>query len=255
MILTVDIGNSNVVLAFFKEEEIVYNCRFITRKDEKTSENYEKEIKDFFQQNNIKNSDIEGLVISSVVPEITDIVKKALEFLSVKTLLVGDDDVNLNIKFQINDSKKVGSDILMNIVAGKKMFGENFIIVDMGTATTFDIAGKNGDFIGVVIAPGVKLSCKALTDGCSKLPEFRIELPETSIGTNTKEAMNAGIYFGHIGAIKGITDRIKAEYGQDMKICLTGGMSYKFGKNMNFVDEIDPNLTLKGLKLVWDMNR
>lgn len=255
MILTVDIGNSNVVLAFFEGEDIVYNCRLITRKDEENSSKYEQEIKEFFKNNNIKNSDIEGVVLSSVVPEITDIVKESLAFLGVEILLIGDEDVKLGITFQIDNPKQSGSDILMNIIAGKKLFGKNFIVVDMGTATTFDIAGKNGDFIGAVIAPGVRLSCKALSDGCSKLPECVIGLPKIAIGKNTRDAMNAGIYFGHIGVIREITDRIKAEYGHDMKICLTGGMSYKFGQNMDFVDVIDPNLTLKGLRLVWDMNK
>jgi len=255
MILTVDIGNSNVVLAFFNGEEIVYNCRFTTRKDEKNSAQYEVEIKEFFAKNNLKNSDIEGVVLSSVVPEITNIVKGALGFLGYRILVIGESNVNLNINFQINNPEQIGSDILMNIIAGKKLFGENFIIVDMGTATTFDIAGKNGDFIGAVIAPGVRLSCKALSDCCSKLPECLIGLPEMAIAKNTRDAMNAGIYFGHIGVIREITNRIKAEYECDMKICLTGGMSYKFGQNMDFIDVIDPDLTLRGLKLVWEMNR
>jgi type III pantothenate kinase len=254
MILTVNIGNSSIVFGLFKSEELAYHWRFDTVKDAKEAKKYKKEIINLLKQNNLKNSDIEGIVISSVVPQITSSIKDSFKFLNKKILVIGDKDVKTNMIVKIDEPEELGSDILMNALAGKEKFGENFIIIDMGTATTFNIIGKNGDFLGAVIAPGVALSCKALSDGCAKLPEWNISIPKKLIGKNTIDAINAGIYFGHIGVIKEIIDRIQTEYGQKMTICLTGGMSTKFKDGLDFVDEVDKDLTLKGLKLVWNIN-
>ena len=254
MILTVDIGNSNISLAIFDNDIIVKKWKIITSKD-KSSNEYSMVIKQLMKADDIDIQKINGIVLSSVVPEIIYVVADSLNFINAKMLIIGDKDVKTGLKVKEEVESEVGSDILMNIVAGKKRFKENFIIIDMGTATTFDIALKNGEYIGSIIAPGIGLEAKALHDSCSQLPLIEIKKPKNFIGNNTKEALMSGLYYGMIGTIKEIVANIKETYNDiNFKIYLTGWLSQKFIQDLDFVDGVCSDLTSEGLNEVWNLN-
>lgn len=254
MILTVDIGNSNIVLTVFSGELVFKKWRILTNKSG-SKEEYEIIIKQLMKSSEFDYNSIEGITFSSVVPEIDDSFSGALKFLNKKILKVSDDGVKLNLKWRKEIEEEIGQDILMNIIAGKKRFKENFIVIDMGTATTFDIALKNGEYVGSIIAPGAKLGSAMLHKFCSQLPEVEIKKPHSVIGTNTKVLMQSGLYYGYIGTIKEIVQQIKNEYKYvNFKICITGGLSVVFVHDLKFIDEYCPDLTAEGLNEVWYLN-
>ncbi len=254
MILTVDIGNSNIVLAIFDNDTIVKKWRVITSKT-KSKDEYVIVIKQLMKADEILPEKIDGVVLSSVVPEITPIFAEALSFIKAKILIIGDKNTKTNLKIKKEIESEVGADILMNIVGGKKRFKENFIIIDMGTATTFDIALKNGEYIGSIIAPGVQLQAKALHKSCSQLPLVEIRKPNNFMPTNTLDSLQAGLYYGTIGTIKEIISHIKDTYKDtEFKIYLTGGLSPKFIQDLDFIDGVCPDLTSEGLNEVWNIN-
>ncbi|HSQ97254.1 MAG TPA: type III pantothenate kinase [Rickettsiales bacterium] len=256
MILTVDVGNSNIVLAVFSGEKVFKKWRIVT--DKTTSkEEYETVLVQLMRFNDCNKNIIDGIVYGSVVPEVDDNLLNALKFLNKKIINVGDKNTKLNLKVrkEIKD-ELIGQDIVVNIIAGKKKFKENFIIIDMGTATTFDVALTDGEYAGSVIAPGAKLGSNALHTFCSQLPEVEIKKPEKVLGTNTEVLMQSGLYYGYIGLIKEIVEQIKREYKNiNFKIYITGGLSVVFIHDLKFVDGFCPNLTSEGLNEVWYINK
>lgn len=254
MILTVDIGNSNIVLALFDGDNIVKKWRLITDIS-KSKDEYSLVIQQLMRANDIQPKKIKGIVMSSVVPEITPIFKESLKFLNKRILTIGDKGVRTNLVIKKTIQSEIGSDILMNIVAGKKRFKENFIIIDMGTATTFDIAVEKGIYAGSIITPGVKLSTKFMHDVCSQLPLVEIKKPNTFLGNNTVSVIQSGIYYGYIGTVKEIISQIKKSFKNiKFKVYLTGGLSPIFIQDLNFIDGIFPDITSEGLNEVWKMN-
>lgn len=256
MILTIDVGNSNIVLSLFNKHDIVHKWRFITDKEKKADE-YTIVIQQLFKTDNVNVKDIKGIVLSSVVPEITDAIKNSLKFINKKILLIGDKSVKTNVKISKKISEEIiGGDILMNIVAGKKEFGENFIVIDMGTATTFDVALKNGEYAGSIIMPGAELAVRSLHEVTSMLPLIEIKKPKELMGKNTIELMKSGIYYGYIGAIKEIIYQIQNTFSDTkFKICLTGGLLPIYVQDLKFIDKTCPDLTSRGLNEVWYMNK
>lgn len=254
MILTVDIGNSNIVLAIFDKDKIIKKWRIITSKV-KSKDEYSMIIQQLMKADEIEFSKINGIVLSSVVPEINAIFKDSLKFLNAKIMAIGDKSVKLGLKIKKGLESEIGSDILMNIVAGKKKFKENFIIVDMGTATTFDIALKDAEYAGSIIAPGVQLSALSLHSSCSQLPLIEVKKPDHFMGVNTNEVLKSGIYYGYIGSIKEIVSQIQSNFSDTkFKIYLTGGLSPIFIQDLNFIDGVYPDLTSEGLNEIWHLN-
>jgi len=254
MLLTVDIGNTSVGLGIFNKDKVMHKWRLLNEK-KRTIKQYETGIKKLFKAYKINESDIEGIILASVVPSLTSILQQALKFLKKKIIFIGNPDTKLDIKLKPSIKRRiVGHDILMNVVAGKNRFKNNFIVIDMGTATTFDVVDKKGIYIGSVIAPGVGLTCKALTDCCAQLPKFSAKPIKKIINNNTLNCMIAGIYFGYIGLLKEITKEIQKQHGK-MTVCLTGGTSKHFVKKLDFVDTNAPYLTAEGLKLTWELNQ
>lgn len=254
MILTVDIGNSNIVFTIFKNKELFKKWRIITDKN-KSKDEYSMVIKQLMKTDEISSDEIEGIVISSVVPEITTIFKEALSFLNVKILVVGDKSVKTNLDMDPNILSEVGSDIMMNIVGGKKRFKENFVIIDMGTATTFDIALKDGYYVSSIITPGIAMFNHGLHNSCSQLPLVEVKRPDKFLGKNTSDAIKSGVYYGYIGMIKEIISNIKEEFKDiNLKFYITGGLSVVFLRDLDVIDGIAPDLTCEGLQEVWYMN-
>lgn len=248
MLLAIDIGNTNIVLGLFAGEKLIHKFRLDTLKS-KSEEDYAIDIVELFLNSKIDCLKITSVVIASVVPNLTNTIEKAVQkFYNGDALVVGK-NLKLNIEVAIKNKQEVGFDRLINAIAGYKKFGGNLIIVDFGTATTFDVVGTNGEYLGGVIAPGVNLSIKALHDMTAQLPKIQVKAQQNVIGKSTIEAMNSGIYFGYISLAEGLIAKIKAEYNHEMQVIITGGLSALFGNALTSKDNIQPDLTLEGLRL------
>ncbi|MES2677789.1 MAG: type III pantothenate kinase [Pseudomonadota bacterium] len=248
MLLAIDIGNTNIVLGLFVGEKLIHKFRLETN-SQKSEEDYAIDIVELFLNSKIDCLKIASVVIASVVPNLTNIIEKAVKkFYNGDALVVGK-NLKLNIEIAIKNKQEVGFDRLINAIAGYKKFGGNLIIIDFGTATTFDVVGTNGEYLGGVIAPGVNLSIKALHDMTAQLPKIQVKAQKNVIGKSTVEAMNSGIYFGYISLAEGLIAKIKAEYGNEMQVIITGGLSTLFGAALTNKDHIQPDLTLEGLRL------
>ncbi len=247
MLLAIDIGNTNTVLGLFSGEKLIHKFRIETNSN-KSSDDYAVDMVELFLNNKIDCLKITSAVLASVVPNLTGIIEKAVaKFYNGEILTVGK-NLKLNVEVAIKNKSEVGFDRLINAIAGYKKLGGNLIIVDFGTATTFDVVGENGEYLGGVIAPGINLSIKALHDMTAQLPKIQVKAQKNVIGKSTFEAMNSGIYFGYISLVEGLVSRIKAEYGKEMKTIITGGLGSLFN-NAIANDGIFPDLTLEGLRI------
>lgn len=254
MILTIDVGNSNIVLTIFDAENVVKKWKIVTDR-ETTKEEYELIIKQIMASNDFDYKKIDGIVYSSVVPEIDKSLLSGIKFIKAKIIKIKDKTTKLDLKFKKDIKDRPGEDILMNVVSAKTRYKENFITIDMGTATTFSIVGKGGEYQATIIAPGANLSAMALHNHCSLLPEVEIKKPKNFISNTTKDLMQSGLFYGYIGMIKEIVAKIKEEYKDTkFKICITGGLSVIFVHDLKFIDDYFPNLTAEGLNEVWYLN-
>lgn len=252
MLLAIDVGNSNIVLALFKGDKLIHKYR-INSESNKSSESYSLDLVELFFNSNINCLEISNIAISSVVPELTNTLRDALKkFCNADFIDLGCNIENINITIDLKAKEEVGIDRLINSKIAYQKFGGNLIIIDFGTATTFDIVGAKGQYLGGVIAPGVNLSIKALHEETAKLPNIRLKKQDNVIGKNTKEAMNSGIYFGYISLINGLVIKIKNEYKEDMKVILTGGLSSLFSKELANINHIEPDLTIYGIKFIFN---
>ena len=256
MLLTFDIGNTNIVIGLFTNDQLIHKWRLLSN-NKKSSDDYAVDLVELFLTKQIDCLQISGTIIASVVPTLTGRIIEAVEkFSSGKILVVGQENVNLNIDIQVKNKNEVGSDRLINAVSGYKKFGGDLIIIDFGTATTFDVVGKNGEYLGGVISPGVNLSLKALHDMTAQLPKITIKSQKNVIGKTTVEAMNSGVYFGYISLVEGMIGRIEKELGYKTQHIITGGLCELFKDSLgNLVDHYEPNLTLDGLNFIYRMNQ
>lgn len=258
MIMTIDVGNSSIVFGFYEGEELKYKWYIETDLNKGVKE-YNKIIIDIIEANKISKDDIEGISMLSVVPSLTKTIKKAVKPLHKKIILLGKDSLKTGVKVKIDIPGQLGEDMMSNAIAGKRKFQKDFIIVDFGTVTTFQVSDGNGDFIGASIAPGIRKTFQTIYESSPRLPVIDISATKTAkaIGKNTIDAMKSGIYFGFIGGTKEIVRKMKEECGkEDMAICITGGFAGLFEDEPNFFPDftVDKNITLYGLKLLWDMN-
>jgi type III pantothenate kinase len=252
MILTIDIGNTNIVIGLFENNKLIHKCRMISD-SKKNTDDYAVDMVEFFLTEKIDCLKISGAIIASVVPTLTGRIEEAIKKITTgKVLLVGENGVNLNIEVKVRNKSEVGADRLVNSIFANHKFGNSLIIIDFGTATTFDIVGKDGDYLGGIIAPGINLSLKALHDMTAKLPKINIKPQSNVIGKSTIEAMNSGVYFGYIALVDGLIKKIEEELGYKTTRIITGGLSEIF-KNAckDFIDHHEADLTLEGLHLIY----
>ena len=256
MIFTVDIGNTNIVIGIFEQNKLTHKWR-LPSDVKKSADDYAIDLIELCLTAKIDCLQISGSVIASVVPEITQKISEAIEkFTNCKALIIADENVKLGIDVQVTNQKEVGEDRLVNAIAAYKKFGGNLIIVDFGTATTFDVVGENGEYLGGVISPGINLSLKALHDMTAKLPRIEIESQKNVIGKTTIEAMNSGVYFGYISLIEGMINKIENEFGSKTTRVMTGGLSEIFKDALsNCIAYNEPDLTLEGLNIIHEMNK
>jgi type III pantothenate kinase len=249
MLLATDIGNSNLVFGIYSHHKWIHQFRVETSY-EKSAEAYALDISDFFLENNIPLSNINSLVLSSVVPPLTSILKNALSQLFFQETLVIGPEIYPKLKLAIERPHEIGSDLVANAIAGYEKCGQACIIVDFGTALTFTTVSNEGQILGVAIAPGLKTAMYSLFKSTAQLPVVPLEMPESAIGKNTVTALQAGVLWGYIGLVESLVNRIQKELNEKCFVLATGGLSSVIPELRTVFDEIDPNLTLDGLRLI-----
>jgi type III pantothenate kinase len=255
MLLAIDAGNTNFVFAVFDGEALKDAWRASTD-TKRTADEYAVWLTQLMGLKGLVPSDIDACIIASVVPEaVFNLVQLSKRYFNVEPLKVGDRRVDLGIGIKLPHPEEVGADRLVNAVAAKEILAPPFIVIDCGTATTFDVVDSDGDYAGGVIAPGINLSLQALYMAAAKLPRIAIRTPEKVIGTGTVTAMQSGIFWGYIGLIEGLVARIRAEYGAPMQVLATGGLAPLFADATDAIDQVDTELTLAGLRLIHMRNR
>ncbi|MEC7764199.1 MAG: type III pantothenate kinase [Pseudomonadota bacterium] len=254
MLLTIDCGNTNTVFTLWDGEEVLCTLRTSTA-HQRTADAYWVWFSTLVKHYGIEPM-VEGVIISSTVPRVVFNLRVFTDrFFNLRPLVVGRPDCLLPVDVRVDAGTQVGPDRLVNTVAGYNQFGGDLIIVDFGTATTFDVADSDGAYIGGVIAPGVNLSLEALHMAAAALPHVDITHPDRVIGTNTVACMQSGIFWGYVGLIKEISGRIMEEHGRDMKVIGTGGLAPLFQSHAPVFDRFEDNLTMHGLKVIYEHNK
>jgi type III pantothenate kinase len=255
MLLTIDVGNTNTKLAIFDDGVLKGQWRSATDTT-RTADEYAVWLTQLMELQGLKRTEIDAAIIASVVPETTfNLVTLCRRYFSIQPLIVGDPGVELGIKALIDDPLEVGADRLVNAVAAQARYGGPLIIVDFGTATTFDLVDSGGNYAGGVIAPGINLSLKALYMAAAKLPRVDIRRPQRVIATNTIQAMQSGIFWGYVGLIEGIVARMRAEAEAELPVIATGGLAPMFAGATNAITTVDSDITLRGLLLIHERNK
>lgn len=250
MILAIDVGNSNIVLGVM-DKELVCSGRLSTSIHE-TDQEYAMKLFSFLQLNGI--TEIEGAIISSVVPPLIDVLKSAIKIVcNVDALVVGP-GVKTGLCIKIDDPAQLGADMVVGAVAAKAKYTCPLIIFDLGTATTGSVIDKNGDFLGAIITPGVRTSINALSSGTALLPQINISAPKKVIGTNSVDSMKSGCIIGTAVMLDGFIDKFEEELGEKATVIVTGGLGDSIAKICSHDMIIDENLLIDGLKIIYDKN-
>lgn len=254
MIFVIDIGNTNTVLGVFREGNLQYEWRIQTDRH-KTEDEFGMLFKSLFDFRGLQFSQIEGIIISSVVPPIMYALEKMCKtYFGITPLVIGKDDVILDIDIQYPQPKEIGADRIVNAIGAIASHEGSIIIIDFGTATTFCYVSEQHAYIGGIIAPGIKISMDALYHHASKLPKIEIERPEQIIGKSTVGAMQSGVYYGYIGQVDGIVNKIKEQMGSDATVIATGGLARLIAVGSETIDFVEEHLTLKGLYEIYEKN-
>lgn len=253
MLLAVDIGNTNIVLGVFKRDELKCHWRLCTDK-RLTSDEYGIKLLSLLSSSGIGKNEVGGAIVSSVVPQLDSVLKDSLSrYLGVGALTAG--ALNSGMPVLTDNPEEVGADRIVNAVAAYQRYKSSLIVVDFGTAVTFDYISENGEYSGGVIAPGIGISSEALFEKTAKLPRVEAVKPDRVIGRNTVESMRSGIFYGFIGLVDGIIEKIMDEVRTGPTVIATGGLAPLVIGESRYVTETDEFLTLKGLKLIYEGNR
>jgi type III pantothenate kinase len=254
MLLAIDAGNTNIVFAVCDKNEIRAQWRAATQVS-RTADEYAVWLSELCALQGLSLSDLTEAIIATVVPAaLFDLKKLCTDYLHCRAMVVGEPEVDLGIGIKADRPGAVGADRLINAVAAHDRYPGALIVVDFGTATTFDVVAPNGDYEGGVIAPGVNLSAEALHQAAAMLPRVAIVETQAIIGKDTIPAMQSGIYWGYVGLVEGLVARIKTEYGQPMTVIATGGLADLFHSRIAALEHVDPDLTIRGLMLVHRRN-
>jgi type III pantothenate kinase len=254
MLLVIDAGNTNIVFAVHDGHTVRAEWRAVTD-NARTADEYAVMLIPLLQLQGISFSDVHSAIIATVVPAaLFNLKTLCRRYFKCEPLVVGDHNVDLGIQVLTDRPAAVGADRIVNAVAAHASHKGALIVIDFGTATTFDIVAANGDYEGGVIAPGANLSAEALHKAAAMLPRVAIERTQAVIGKDTEPAMRSGLFWGYIGLIEGLVKRIKEEYGQPMTVIATGGLATLFFRQTPAIDHIDPDLTIRGLVLIHARN-
>ncbi len=255
MIICLDVGNTNIKYAVYDGETLKISFRVATE-HKKTSDEYGGQLISILGNNKIDVSEISGGIISSVVPQLDYTLERmCVNYLGIKPMMLVP-GLKTGLNLRVDNAKEVGADRVVNNVAAVKKYGYPLIVIDFGTATTFNVIDKKGEFIGGVIAPGIKGSLDSLVNGTAKLPRVEIERPASVIGKNTVTNMQSGIVYGFAGLVEYIVKKIKREMKEEnVTVVATGGFSEVIAKEISCIDKVDKLLTLEGLRYLYGLNR
>ncbi|MFN2364239.1 MAG: type III pantothenate kinase [Halarsenatibacteraceae bacterium] len=253
MILTLDIGNSNIFIGLYNDRQLVNNWRIATDKN-KTSDEYGVILMNLFAAAGHRLTDVENIIISSVVPSVMRSLKEMTGNYFQANLLTVGPGIKTGINIRTDNPKEVGSDRIVNAVAAKVKYSPPLIIVDFGTATTICAVSAEGSYLGGAIAPGIEISTEALFNKADKLPKIEVAKPLKAIGKNTEDSLKSGIYYGFIGQVVGLIGRFKQELGENAMVIGTGGFVREIGYEIEEIDVIDEFLTLDGLYHIGKIN-
>lgn len=259
MLLAIDAGNTNIVFAIHDGEELRFKWR-ISSSSSRTADEYMVWLTQLMSLENISSKHISGAIIATVVPQaLFPLQLLCRRYFNCVALVVGEDNVDLGLGIKLDNPKEVGADRLVNAVAAQKKYGGPMVIIDFGTATTFDIIDSKGNYCGGIISPGVNLSVEALHMAAAKLPRVAVEKSKKVIGTNTVSAIQSGIFWGYVSLVEGLVRRIKKEFieshpGAEMKVLATGGLAPLFFDEIDEIESVDQELTTYGLFEIYSRN-
>ncbi|MBM4425623.1 MAG: type III pantothenate kinase [Chloroflexi bacterium] len=254
MLLTIDIGNTNLTLGLYEGDKLGAHWRLATDHNRMPDE-YGLQLLGLLQNAGKTLGDIKGISLASVVPPLTGrVVQACREYLKQEPLVV-DAGIKTGIKIRYEDPKAVGADRVCDAVAVMKLYGGPACVVDFGTATTFNAVTKDGEYLGGAITAGINLAAEALYTRAAKLPRIDLQVPPSVIGRNTVHAMQSGLLFGYVSMVEGMVARFRSELGSDMKVVTTGGLAEVVAKETKVINVIAPWLTLEGLRIIWELNR
>lgn len=253
MLVVMDVGNTHIVLGIYQGDRLLSHWRVQTNRHA-TEDEYGMLIQSLFDHAGVGREKISGVAISSVVPPLTYVLKKLSEKYFRQTPVVIGPGVKTGLNIQYEDPREVGADRIANAVAAIDRYGAPVIIVDFGTATTFCFINEQGHYIGGAITPGVGISTEALYQHAAKLTRVEIVKPESVVGRNTVTSIQAGVFFGYVSIVDGIVTRMKALLSETPTVVATGGLAELICAETTTIDHIDPLLTLRGLKLIYERN-
>jgi type III pantothenate kinase len=254
MLLAINSGNTNCVFALFEGDEMRGLWKLATDHS-RTADEYAVWLTQLMALDGLRREDVKSVIVANVVPPVTFNLKTLCRrYFKLEPAFIGDPGVDLGVKVLIDRPEEAGADRIVNAIGGKERHGAPIIVVDIGTATTFDVVDAAGNYCGGVIAPGINLSLKALEMAAAKLPHIQIQRTEKVIGRATVPAMQSGLFWGYVGLIEGLVHRIRAEFGAPMRVIATGGLSPLFAGATSVLEAVDPDLTLWGLLLIHKRN-
>jgi len=254
MLLAIDAGNTNVVFAVHDGSEWRGRWRIATRPD-RTSDEYAVFLLTLLSQHGLKAADISRCAIGTVVPAaLYNLRRLVREWFDCEPLIARAGSVEWGFEIKVDRPKEVGADRLLNALAAHHHYSGPLIVIDFGTATTFDVVGEGGAYVGGVIAPGINLSIEALHRAAARLPRIGIGRPQSVIGRDTVPAMQSGIFWGYVGLVEGLVARIRSEHGGPLKVIGTGGLAPLFAEGTTVIQHTDPDITLDGLRLLAARN-
>lgn len=255
MLLVIDVGNTNITLGIFKKEKLLATFR-MTTKQSRTSDEFGILMRLMIQERGLDKDDVHDVIISSVVPDVMYSLNSAIiKYFKTKPLIVGP-GIKSGIRIVTDNPKEIGADRIVDVAAGYTLYGGPVLVIDFGTATTYDLVDEKGAFIAGITSPGIEISARALWQDAAKLPKIAIEKPKSILAKETITSMQAGLVYGYIGQAEYIIDKVKEESGlSNLKVVATGGLGKIIADETNRIDIYDNMLTLKGLRIIYEKNR
>lgn len=254
MLLCVDIGNTNITGGIYQGDTLAAHWRFSTD-HQKMPDEYGLMMLNVLNHRGLDPAEIHGAALASVVPPVTEMFTEAIrDYLGLETLIV-DAGIKTGVSVRYDTPRDVGADRIVNVAAAYRIYGGPGCIVDFGTGTTFDALSAKGEYLGGAIAPGIRVAAEALFLRTARLPRIDLRPPRRAIGGNTPDAMRSGIIYGYVGLVEGMVARFRAELGEEMRVVATGGLANVIAGETRCIEVVDPWLTLKGLHMIYEMNR
>lgn len=255
MLLVIDVGNTNITIGLYEGKEIKGHFR-MTTKLPRTSDEYGTLLSELIERQGFKITDIKGVIIASVVPNVMySLTSSIVKYFNTEPLIVGP-GTKTGIRIDTTNPREIGPDRIVDAVAAYEIYGGPILVLDFGTATTYDLVSAEGHFTAGITAPGIRISAKALWEGTAKLPEIEIVKPASILAQDTITSMQAGLMYGQIGQTEYIIKQVKKEAGlKDMKVVATGGLGRIISDETDLIDEYNADLTLEGLRIIYGKNR